>query len=152
MGFLQRTVEVFAKAIDKYPYEFLLVNVVIVLSVQVAYKPSELIALLVSGTIAFTTTTVVVILLKMYIGEKRWEIKSIQDYRNPSYHSAVASTMCIVGIMYQPFLIAWFMIYMYMTAIGRVYIGKHKWNEVYNGTVVGMMIGVVAVIIVQLAV
>lgn len=76
MGFLQRTVEVFAKAIDKYPYEFLLVNVVIVLSVQVAYKPSELIALLVSGTIAFTTTTVVVILLKMYIGEKRWEIKS----------------------------------------------------------------------------
>ena len=126
-----------AYVLENHPWQFLILNVLAILSIYYALHKEQVLELILKGVLTFTIASVTVLIIKILTKRRRWDIRTIQDYRFPSYHQATATSLCVLAGIYMPLLIPWFIGLIILTAWGRYVIEKHTLDEIAVGAIVG---------------
>ena len=132
----------YAYLIEKHPWGFLIANVIAILTLYYFLCPELVFKLLLKGILTFILSSIIAIAIKVTVKRARWEVKSIQDYRMPSYHQTIATAMCVLAMIYMPILIPWFVALIILTAWGRYVIEKHTIDEIVIGAIVGTIVAI----------
>jgi len=83
-----------------------------------------------------------IVLKSLFKISRGLEIKKIMDYRFPSAHTLIATTLCIVASLLDNILALPLFIFLILTAYSRVYINAHKVVDVIAGFLFGILLGI----------
>lgn len=141
---MEKMWETWSNAIDEHPFIILLLIFASVWAYEairfgwsgVVYAPLIFIS-------AFFLSIGTAIILKLYFKEDRGlEITKAMDYRRPSAHTLIATSLSTVASLLDCTLSPILLIFVIATALARVHKGAHTYTEVIEGGIEGVIIGI----------
>lgn len=133
--------KMWCKALDRYPIPTLIVLFGAVLIYEGLTKGAWIIT-----TIIFVETFVISLAVAaaaklIFKVERGGKAERIMDYRRPSAHTLVATTLSTVAGCLDWILIIPLGLFVFFTVLERYYTGAHKLNEILEGFAIGLILG-----------
>ena len=139
---VQKLWKLWCNAVDEHPFKTLFVLFIFVYIFEGGAHGlwvQTLVLFIISLGLSITLSITLKSIFKVSRG---FEIKKIMDYRFPSAHTLIATTLCTVASLLDNILALPLFIFLILTAYSRVYINAHKVVDVIAGFLMGLLLGI----------
>ena len=124
--------------IDQKPFKFIFSMTVLVLIADYFLNGVwSMFIMTLYGLFGFFMAMLFTIVIKLYMGISRGEVRSVFDYRFPSLHTAIGTTMSIIPSMFD-LRFSVLVLLIPLAMYNRWKFKRHTWIEIAVGFLIGL--------------